>query len=97
MNDVTIWIIVIAFYAPLHYMIPVLVLFITGNESDDVRKQLIRRALIDASLSMFLAFAFAIVLVKMELMVWAMVLLLASMPTPFIRILQHRKEISTDS
>lgn len=97
MNEVTTWIIVIAFYAPLHYMIPLLVLFITGNESNDVRKQLIRRALIDSTLSMFLAFALAIMLVKMEMMIWAMLILLISMPTPFIRILQHRRDITADS
>lgn len=96
MNEMTIWIIVIAFYAPLHYMIPILVLFITGNESDDVRKQLIHRALIDSTLSMVLAFTIAIALVNMELMIWAMLVLLISMPTPFFRILQHRKEITTD-
>lgn len=97
MNEVTIWIIVIAFYAPLHYMTPILVLFITGNESNDVRNQLIRRALIDSTLSMILAFALAIVLVKMELMIWAMLILLISMTAPFLRILQHRKEITADS
>jgi len=94
MTDTIVWIIIIAFYAPLHYMMPVLLLFITGNESENARKSLIRRALIDSTVSMLLAFTIAIILVQMDLMIWAMLALLVSMPTPFIRIIQHRKEIT---
>ena len=96
MDDITIWIIIIAFYAPLHYMLPLLILFITGTESDEVRKALIRRALIDSTISMFLAFLIAIVLVKKGFMIWAMLVLLVSMPVPFVRIIQHRKEITVN-
>ncbi len=94
MHDITIWIIIIAFYAPLHYMLPVLILFITGNESTMVRKALIRRALIDSTLSMVLAFGLIILLVTRGLIGWAMLVMLLSMPMPFIRIIQHRKEIT---
>ncbi len=94
MHDITIWIIIIAFYAPLHYMLPVLILFITGNESELVRKALIRRALIDSTLSMVLAFALIILLVTRGFIGWAMLVMLLSMPMPFIRIIQHRKEIT---
>jgi|GEM_PF-1403344 len=94
MNDFIVWIIIIAFYAPLHYSLPVIILFITGEESEDTRKALIRRALIDSTLSMLVAFAIAIVLVNMDMMIWAMLALLLSMPLPFVRILQHRKEIT---
>ena len=95
MHDITIWIIIIAFYAPLHYMLPVLILFITGNESELVRKALIRRALIDSTLSMVLAFVLIILLVNYGFMAWAMLVMLLSMPMPFIRIIQHRKEITS--
>jgi hypothetical protein len=91
LNDTIVWIIVIAFYAPLHYVLPVVILFITGNESESERKLLIRRALIDSSLSLLFAFTVAIVLAKMELLIWAMLALLLSMPVPFIRIIRHRK------
>ena len=45
-------------------MLPVLFLFIVGGETEAVRKQLIRRALIDAALSMVVAFLLAIMLVN---------------------------------
>jgi hypothetical protein len=94
MNDVTVWIIVIAFYAPLHYLLPVLFLFITGQETEDVRRHLIKSALVDATLSMIGAFAAAIVLVKFGWIGPAMLVLLVSMALPFVRILGHRREIS---
>jgi hypothetical protein len=97
MNDIIIWIIIIAFYAPLHYMLPVLFLFITGQENEDTRKALVHRALIDSTLSMLLAFAIAIVLTITGHVTWSMLVLLISMPTPFIRITRHRKEISGES
>jgi hypothetical protein len=91
MNDTIVWIIIIAFYAPLHFGLPVLILFITGSESESVRKALIRRALIDSTLSLLLAFIIAIILVKLNLMIWAMLTLFISMFVPFIRILRQRK------
>jgi fatty acid desaturase len=96
MNDFIIWIIIIAFYAPLHYSLPVIILFITGNESEQVRSRLIRRALLDSTLSMILAFVCAVILVQMDQMIWAMLALLVSMPLPFVRIFQHRQEMNTD-
>jgi hypothetical protein len=89
-NDPVIWIIIIAFYAPLHFMLPVLFLFIVGGETEAVRKQLIRRALIDAALSMAVAFALAILLVKNNQIAFAMVILVLFMIAPFIRILKNR-------
>ncbi len=93
MNSIVVWIIIIGFYAPLHYLLPVLILFITGNESEPVRKSLIQRALLDSTWSLVLAFVVAIVLVQMDLIVWAMLALLVAMPLPFVRIWQHRREI----
>jgi hypothetical protein len=92
MNDTIIWIIIIAFYAPLHFMLPVLILFITGNEGESARKSLIRLALIDSTLSLLFAFMLAIVLVKMDLMIWGMLALLISMFIPLIRIIRQRKQ-----
>jgi uncharacterized membrane protein YesL len=93
-DDIIVWIIIAAFYAPLHYLLPVLVLFITGSESDATRSQLIRRALLDSTLSMALAFTIVIVLVTQGWMSLAMAILLLSMTFPFVRIWLHRKQIS---
>ena len=93
MDDTIIWIIIIAFYAPLHFMLPVLFLFIVGDETEAVRKQLIRRALIDAALSMVVAFALAILLVNNSQIALAMVVLILFMLAPFIRILKNRRLI----
>lgn len=93
MDDPVIWIIIIAFYAPLHFMLPVLFLFIVGGETETVRKQLIRRALIDAALSMVVAFSIAILLVNNSQIGFAMVVLILFMLAPFIRIIRNRRVI----
>jgi hypothetical protein len=94
MDDIIIWIIIAGFYAPLHYLLPVLVLFITGQESETTRRRLIRNSLIDSTLSMAVAFAIVITLANLGHMLPAMVVLLASMSLPFVRIWRHRREIS---
>lgn len=97
MDDIVIWIIIAAFYAPLHYLLPVLILFITGSEPEPVRKRLIRNALLDSTVSMVLAFAVVIALVQFDYMSLGMLVLLLSMFVPFVRILRHRREISSAS
>ena len=72
-------------------MLPVLFLFIVGHESDADRKQMIRNALIDAAVSMVMAFAIAIVLVNYEQVGQAMVILVLFMLVPFMRILRNRQ------
>lgn len=97
MNDLTVWIIVITFYAPLHYGLPVLFLFITGEEPEAVRTRLIRSAVIDATLSLVVTFVVAILLVRSGWIGLAMLVLLVSLLSPFVRILRHRREISGGS
>lgn len=94
MDDVVVWLIIAAFYAPLHFLLPVLVLFITGQETDAVRSRLIRRALLDSALSMTAAFVVVIALVSQGWISVAMGVLLGSMTLPFLRIWRHRREIS---
>lgn len=94
MDDLVVWIIIAAFYAPLHYLLPVLVLFITGRESEQTRRRLIRGAVIDSTLSMLLAFGVVIALVQQGWMSLAMLILLLSMGLPFVRIWRHRREIT---
>ena len=74
-------------------MLPVLFLFIAGDEAESVRKQLIRRALIDAALSMLVAFVLAIVLVNYDQIALGMVVLILFMLVPFVRILRNRREM----
>ena len=93
MDGVIAWIIIAGFYAPLHYLLPVLVLFITGRETEDTRKRLIRNSLIDSTLSMVVAFGVVITLASQGQMSIAMMILLLSMGFPFIRIWRHRREI----
>lgn len=95
MDDTIVWIIIVAFYAPLHYLLPVLILFITGNEPDEVRNRLIKGALIDSTLSMTVAFGVVIALVYSGRLFVAMLILMLSMLYPFIRIIRHRKEIAS--
>ncbi|MEZ5588842.1 MAG: hypothetical protein R3E46_17390 [Sedimenticolaceae bacterium] len=93
MEDTVVWLIIAAFYAPLHFLLPVLVPFITGSESAEARKRLIRGALVDAALSMAVAFAAVIYLVQQEHISAAMIVLFLSMGFPFIRIWRHRREM----
>jgi len=95
-DNLVVWLIIIAFYAPLHYLLPVLVLFIAGTEPEVTRARLIRRALIDSTLSMIGAFAVAIYLVEREAISVAMLVLMLSMLYPFIGIWRHRREITRD-
>lgn len=90
MDDIVIWIIIAAFYAPLHYLLPVLLLFITGNESAQQRRRMIRTSLIDSSVSMVLAFALVFWLVQSDRLTLAFVILMLTMAVPLLHILLVR-------
>lgn len=91
MSDPIVWIIMLGFYAPMHFMLPMLILFVTGNETPDQRKQLIRQAAIDAGLSMAVAFVLAATLVYLDQFMIAMAVLFVAMFVPLLRIFIHRK------
>lgn len=97
MDSLIVWLIIIAFYAPLHYLLPVMFLFITGRESEAVRRRLIRRALIDSTLSLVGAFVIVIYFAEQRMMSTAMLILLLSMPYPFVGIWRHRREIAVNA
>ena len=97
MDDVIVWIIIAGFYAPLHFLVPALVLFITGTEEEATRWRLMKAAARDSALSMLAAFALVIVLVNIGMMSLAMTVLLLSMLYPFVGIWRHRREIATPS
>lgn len=96
MDDIIVWIIIVGFYAPLHYLVPQLVLFMTGNDTTEQRRKRVRRALIDSSWSMVLAFALVIPLTRQQLMLPAMLILLLSMTLPLIRIWRVRIKVDSD-
>ncbi len=91
--DPVVWAIIALFYAPLHYLLPVLFLFLTGQEDEATRRRLIRRAFLHATVSMVLAFAAAIWLARRGQLGLAMALLLATLVVPFLHILLHRREL----
>jgi len=89
MDNIVVWIIIIAFYAPLHFLLPILVVFIVGKETEVSNKDTIKKVLLDALGSLVAAFTFAILLVSQDLMQWAMLVLILSMPFPFIRVIKN--------
>jgi len=95
MDDWIAWLIIIGFYAPLHYLMPALVLFITGTEAEATRRRLIRRAVIDSTVSMVAAFVVVVTLVNAGLVFPAMAVLFLSMLYPFVGIWRRRREIAT--
>lgn len=61
MDDLLVWTIVIAFYAPLHFVLPVLLLFVTvGDERR--RRRAVRRALLEAAGAFVLSIPLAVLL-----------------------------------
>jgi hypothetical protein len=93
MDDWIAWIIIVGFYAPLHYLMPALVLFITGTEDEATRRRLIRRALIDSTVSMVVAFIIVLTLVDAGHVSPAMAVLFLSMLYPFLGIWRRRRAI----
>lgn len=85
MDNVVTWIIIALFYAPLHYLLPVLVVVMRSDEQQ--RRRRLRQTLIDCSLSMLASFALVIWLVSADRITPAMLALLLSMALPYARIL----------
>lgn len=94
MDDVIVWIIIIAFYAPLHYLPPVLMTLFRA--SADNRAQLLRGTVIDCTLSMAGAFAL-VYLVGLDNMLLAMGILLGALFLPYIRVVKLMLRSSADA
>lgn len=85
MDDIIVWSIIIGFYAPLHYLPPILmILFKTPAET---RKYCLTRALVDCTFSMVLAFGL-VYLVGLDNMMLAMTILLVGLFLPYIRVIK---------
>jgi hypothetical protein len=87
------WLIIALFYAPLHFLVPMLVVFIASADAPLERKARLTATAIDCTLSMTIAFSLVIWLVG-ERMVLAMSLLLVSMATPYLRIALQRRQVA---
>jgi hypothetical protein len=85
MDDIIVWTIIIGFYAPLHYIPPILMILFKTPE--DQRKKALTGAIIDCSLSMGLAFML-VYLVGMDNMLTAMAILLMALFLPYIRVIR---------
>lgn len=93
MDNAIVWGIIALFYAPLHFLLPVLLVLLRSEER--ARRPALIRTLIDCSLSMAASFALVIWLVSREQITRAMALLLCSMALPYIRILMGRQASET--
>jgi len=94
MDATIVWLIVALFYAPLHYLLPLLVVLMTGREEGEARRQRLVATAIDCTLSMIVAFVVVIWLAGERLQT-AMFVLLLSMAMPYLRIwLHHRAAVA---
>lgn len=85
MDDTVIWIIIIGFYAPLHYLPPLLmVLFKTTDEN---RSNMLGTTAMDCTISMALAFGL-VALVGLENMLLAMSILFLAIFLPYLRVIK---------
>jgi hypothetical protein len=90
MDAAVVWLIIALFYAPLHYLLPMLVVVMTGSEEGEARKRRLVATAIDCTLSMLIAFVVVIWLAGDRLQI-AMLVLLLSMATPYLRIWLHHR------
>jgi hypothetical protein len=94
MDATVVWLIIALFYAPLHYLLPMLVVVMTGSEEGEARKRRLIATAIDCTASMVIAFVVVIWLAADRLQV-AMFVLLLSMATPYLRIWLHHRAAAT--
>lgn len=85
MENLIVWLIIALFYAPLHYLLPLLIVIFRYSDAPALRRKRLITTAIDCSLSMAIAFVLAIYLAG-EQMLGAMLLLLCAMFTPYLRL-----------
>jgi hypothetical protein len=85
-----VWLIIALFYAPLHYLLPLLIVVMTGSEDGPARQQRLVATAIDCTVSMAIAFTVVLALAADRLQL-AMFVLLASMAAPYLRIWLHAR------
>jgi hypothetical protein len=90
MDTPVFWIIIALFYAPLHYLIPIVIVFFQAVEEPELRKRRMIATAIDCTISMTLAFSLVIWLSTDHLQT-AMFVLMISMSLPYFRIWLQRR------
>jgi amino acid transporter len=89
-DDWIVWGIIAAFYLPLHTLPPLAVTFIWNRAEAAERNRRLIRVLIDALLTMAIAFALILWLARDHLQL-AMFIMLASLLPPWWRALRYRR------
>ena len=90
MSDITVWLIALGFFAPVHYLGPALVALLSGKEEFEQRRKMLKRIVVDCTVSMAAAFAVAVPLFKIAPQFAALVFLLA-MSAPYIHVWAYRR------
>jgi hypothetical protein len=90
MDTAVFWVIIALFYAPLHYLIPLVIVFFQNVEDPAARKKQMIATAIDCTISMTLAFSLVIWLSADHLQT-AMFVLMISMSLPYVRVWLHRR------
>jgi hypothetical protein len=85
MDNTIVWIIIVGFYAPLHYLPPMLMILF--NTPEENRKAAIQGAAIDCTVSMVLAFVL-VYAVGLDNMLLAMMILLIALFLPYVRVIK---------
>lgn len=97
MDNVIVWIIIAAFYAPLHFIPPILL--VVFKSPVEQRRSSMMHSAIDCAVSMLLAFGLVFYFGVDQIML-AMVILLLALLLPYIRVvrvlLQSRSTESAD-
>jgi len=83
MDDFIVWLIIALFYAPLHYLGPILLVAMRTDEAQ--RRGAMIKTIMDCSVSMLLSFGLVVWLAS-DYLLLAMILLLCSMFVPYVRI-----------
>jgi hypothetical protein len=91
MDTLIVWAIIALFYAPLHYLLPLLLVFFRYSDNEALRNQRLKTTAIDCTLSMVVSFTLVIFLAQEQLMT-AMFILLGSMSLPYLRLLLRTQQ-----
>lgn len=90
MDTLIVWAIIALFYAPLHYLVPMLIVFLRHADDPVQRRAQLIATAIDCTFSMAIAFSLVIFLLGEEMSL-VMLVLLVSLFVPYVRLLFNRR------
>ncbi len=85
MTDIGAWLIGLAFYAPIHYLGPLLVIVLTGPPENAPQIARIRTTVVECTLTMVVAFGLAVGLFS-DHPGWAAGILVTAMLIPYLHL-----------